>query len=286
MSKEQYMHEINSAFGGWEAEDHSIRRTIPEQRILVSADTHLPYVDRDLLATMREAIHRFDIQCVLHLGDLFDMHKFSSYGQTDHSLTWQQEKEIASNIILQLARDLRVRGGYQIISRGNHDYRWIKKLGDHERLTGLVSSISPDMGILIKEGDIVIADNPTLEGVPDENGRNTWLFTHPAQFKAPFGTPTAMALMEQKNVISAHAHHFGITRDASNKFWAVEAGGLFQEKSFEYVQRNPTTMRRMVSGFWIILGHDTMPIGFTGKARTYISPTSANPILVTEEESA
>ncbi|GHO45153.1 metallophosphoesterase [Ktedonospora formicarum] len=270
MSKEQYLHEINAAFGGWEAEDYSIRQKIHETRILVASDAHLPYGDRKLLAKMRETIHRFNIQCVLWLGDLFDMHKFSGYGQTDYSLTWIQEKEIASNIILQIAADLRQTGGYQVISRGNHDYRWIKKLGDHERMTGLVSSISPDLGILIKEGDIVVSDNPTLEGVPDKNGSMTWVFTHPAQFKAPFGTPTAMALMEQKNVMTGHAHHLGVTRDASNKFWCVEAGGLFQDKSFEYVQRNPSTMRRMVSGFWVILDPYTMPMGFTSHSETYI----------------
>ena len=288
MGKDQYLSEINEAFGGWEAEDHSVRRTIHETRILVASDAHLPYVDRGLLATMREMIHRLDIQCVLWLGDLFDMHKFSGYGQTDYSLTWEKEKEIASNIILQVGRDLRKRGGYQIISRGNHDYRWIKKLGDHEKMTGLVSSISPDMGILIKEGELVISDNPTLEGVPDENGKSTWLFTHPAQFKAPFGTPSQMALMEQKNVMTGHAHHFGITRDPSNKFWAVEAGGLFKDTSFEYVQRNPSTMRRMVSGFWAILGPNTMPLGFSGVADTYAPVTSENPAHIhsVEEERA
>lgn len=268
MSKADYLKEINQAFGGWEAEDFSVRRTIPETRILIASDAHLPYLDRGLLAKLRETIHRLDIQCVLWLGDLFDMHKFSSYGQTDHSLSWQKEKEIASFIILQVARDLRANGGYQVISRGNHDYRWIKKLGDHERMTGLVCSISPELGSLIKEGEIVVSDNPTVEGVPDRFGNNTWLFTHPAQFKSPFTTPGQLALYEQKNVLAGHAHHFGITRDPSNKFWAVEGGGLFQDTSFEYVQRNPSTMRRMVSGFWCILGPEVMPLGFTSFAKT------------------
>lgn len=265
MSANQYIDEINAAFGGWEAEDFSVRRKIHETRILIASDAHLPYVDRELLAKMRDTIHQLDIRCVLWLGDLFDMHKFSSYGTTDHSITWKQEKEIASSIILQVARDLRKQGGYQIISRGNHDHRWIKKLDNHENMEGLVSSIAPDLGVLMAEGELVVSDNPTLEGIPDENGRMTWVFTHPAQFKAPFGTPTQMALMEQKNVMTAHAHHFGITRDPSNRYWAVESGGIFKDTSFEYVQRSPTTMRRMVSGFWCILGPNTMPLGFIAK---------------------
>lgn len=207
------------------------------------------------------------IQAVLWLGDLFDMHKFSGYGQTDYSLSWQEEKRIASQVVQQVAADLREYDGYQIISRGNHDYRWIKKLGDHERMTGLVSSISPELGKLILDGEIVVSDNPSLEGIPDASGKSTWLFTHPAQFKGQLGTPAALALMEQKNVMSAHAHHFAIGRDASNKFWCVEAGGLFQDTSFEYVQRNPSTRSKMVSGFWVITGPDDMPLGFTKYAK-------------------
>ncbi|GHO55489.1 hypothetical protein [Ktedonobacter robiniae] len=263
MGKDQYLSEIDAAFGGWEAEDFTIRHKIRETRILIASDAHLPYVDRGLLAQMRRAIHRYNIRCVVWLGDLFDMHKFSSYGQTDYSLTWNKEKEIATNIIGRIAADLRENDGYQVISRGNHDYRWIKKLGDHEGMMGLVSSISPELGVLLSKGEIIVSDNPTLEGVPDANGKMTWLFTHPAQFKQPFGTPSQMALMEQMNVASGHAHHFGITRDPSNKFWSVETGGLFLDKSFEYVQRNPSTMRRMVSGFWVIPGLDEMPLGFT-----------------------
>jgi hypothetical protein len=168
-----------------------------------------------------------------------------------------------------IAKDLEPFNGFQMISRGNHDHRWIKKLDEFENMEGLICSISPDVACLVRDGLIDVSDNPTLEGVPDASGNMTWLFTHPAQFKAPFQTPAKLAMMEQKNVVSAHAHHFGYTRDESGKYWAVEAGGLFKDTSLEYAQRNLTTMRRMVNGFWVIID-DMAPLGFTGSEKQYL----------------
>ncbi len=261
---ENYRDMIEAAFGEWKPENFTVRRKVRANRILVASDAHLPRADRNLLARMRAEIHRYGIECVVWLGDLMDMHTFSHYGITDYSISYQEEKKIVSNILVQVGRDLERTGGYQMISRGNHDHRWIKKLDNQENMEGLVRSISDEVAGMLKDGQIDVSDNPTLDMMPDGKDGYLWTGTHPAQFKAPFGTPGKMALHEQRSVIAAHAHHFGYTVDETNKFWVVEAGGLFDDTSFEYVQRNPTTMRRMSNGFWILI-EDEAPIGMWGR---------------------
>ncbi|GCE45157.1 calcineurin-like phosphoesterase family protein [Thermosporothrix hazakensis] len=262
MSREQYIQDINKVFRGWEARDYSKRFRLHAKNVLVAADAHLPYVHKDLLAMFREAVTILQPEAVIWLGDLMDMHKFSRWGVTDYTLTWEQEKEIITGILLQINEDLEPHGGIQVVSSGNHDRRWIRKLDNHEDMEGLLCSLSPEIGELVGENIIIPVDSPTIETIPDDHGGFEWLLTHPAQFKAPFKTPEEIATLNNMNVVSAHAHHFGAIRSKNNRHWIVEAGGLFDHRLFEYVQWNPTGHREMIPGFWW-LRSGMPPRGFT-----------------------
>ena len=43
---------LQAAREGWQAEDLSVRLRIPEDRIIVASDVHVPYHDEELLENM------------------------------------------------------------------------------------------------------------------------------------------------------------------------------------------------------------------------------------------
>lgn len=248
------------------ATGYGLRRKIYETRVLVASDAHLPYLDPSLLTMMRATIREFNIQCVLWLGDLFDCHQYDHLSGRDHRIVWKQEKQVIVDLLMLINEDLEKTSGYQMISRGAHDHLWIKRRGGATDMRSLVRNLDPAIATLMQEGRISIADNPTLEGIPNAQGEMTWIFTHPLQYvSTAFQTPNELAQREQKNCIAAHAHHFDAALNPSSQFWTVEAGGIFKPKVSRYVPavaKDVNTWQRTKSSFWIVM-EGSQPLGFT-----------------------
>ena len=116
-------------------------RCIREQCIAVlTSDYHVP--------TLLQAIETYPITCVLWLGPTF----------------FAPEPSLIS-----VADSLRSRGGYQLVSRGDHT----------ESVTTLLKSFGAMVDDLYQDGLIDISENITVEGIPDLDGRMTWVFSRP-----------------------------------------------------------------------------------------------------------
>jgi hypothetical protein len=79
------------------------------------------------------------------------------------------------------------------------------------------------------------------------------MLTHPAQYgTSPLKVPGELAERFGCNIISAHAHHWGMGTSPSGRYTVIESGGLFDERLVKYVQHRVTTHRAWVRGFVLL----------------------------------
>lgn len=238
-----------AARGDWTPQDYSKQISIEEDTITVVSDIHVPYHREELtILSILESKQRGCGAYVI-LGDLFDMHLFSSFGVTDKSTRFQRELRMGAEIVRQAAGEI----GKVYWSSGNHEERWIRK---NEYNVGM-SELAAMCGLsdLIDQGLLFVSDNPSMAG------HHNWMLTHPTTYgSTPLVVPGKLADLYEHNVMSAHAHHFGLGTSPSGKYVVVETGGLFDPRLVQYKQWRVTTHRQWVSGFWI-LDH-SQPIPF------------------------
>ena len=138
----------------------------------------------------------------------------------------------------------------QYWSLGNHEERLMRKneyhIGSMDRIARMVG-----VGDLVNSGRLVISESPTLLY------RDNWLLTHPGMYSSqPLQMPGGMADDEHKNVVTGHAHHWGIGKSPSGMFTVMESGGLFEPKFMRYLQYNPVRTALQCKGF-VLLDHGT-----------------------------
>jgi hypothetical protein len=261
---ETLVEEIKSYRGDWEPEDYSKRMLLPTENLAIVSDVHIPYHDEVLLAHVLREAHDYKVETIVWLGDLMDMPTYSSWGNLDKSTTFLREKHIVRKTLERVAE----LGFKQVWSSGNHENRLFRKndftfgMEDLAGLCGLTS--------LIDSGRLLTSDNPTLDAF---GGR--WMLTHPAQYgSTPLVVPGKLATRFQQNVMSAHAHHYGMGMDETGMFTVVETGGLFKPQYHQYIQHQVTAHRAWVQGFWLLI-NDGTPVGFNG--RDYHRATQVRP---------
>lgn len=238
-----YVGEIRRLRGDWTPKNYASRLTVPESRLCIVSDVHIPYHDEEFLAYMLHTCELHSVEAIVWLGDFFDMPLYSSWGVTDLTTKLEREVSIGRGII-ELASNVVSR---QYWSSGNHEERFFRTAKYQIGMAGLASlcRLSP----LLESGTLVVSDNPTLEA---DEGR--WLLVHPAQYSAkPLIIPSALATRFQKNVMSAHTHHWGQGVDETGRYKVVETGGMFKPELHQYIQHKVTSHRAWVQGFWLML---------------------------------
>lgn len=248
---------LRSARGEWQPVDYSARLLIPDRRIAVASDVHIPYHNEKLLAYFLDHCRDEGMQSIVWLGDLLDLPTFSSWGRTDYSTLYQRELGITRRVIEMAAE----RVDAQYWSRGNHEERILRRL---DRQIGMREiALMAGLGGLLEAGTLLVSDNPTLDAAWHA-GKPTWMLTHPAKYgRSPLAFPGQLALRYQQNVMSAHAHHWGMGTDPTGRYLVVETGGFFDSRYHEYVNHRVTGHRAWASGYWFLT--DAHPQGFLGK---------------------
>lgn len=240
----------------------SLRYVIPDKRVIVASDAHVPYISYPLFRQLLKDIKRFEITCVIWAGDFMDLHQFSRFGVTDHHISYQDCKDRARRIVEITAKVLGPLG-VQVISMGNHDRRWIKKLDNYDNLNGLYQSCG--LTSMIEDGSLIISENPTLEAVEmTVNGelQSQWVIQHPFKYRAAFQNTSKLCEEEHKNALCAHSHHLGL-KPYATKYWMAEAGGLYNPEKFSFVFDSPQNMEPMQPGYFVLI-EDDAPIMRSG----------------------
>jgi UDP-2,3-diacylglucosamine pyrophosphatase LpxH len=257
--RKQFEQALVAARGEWHARDYSARLLLTDTRIAIASDVHIPYHDEKLVARFLDECASHKIDAIVWLGDLLDMHTFSSWGRTDQTTQYKREIKMARTLIEMAAGVVPV----QYWSRGNHEQRLFRKTDGQLDMEQLAGSIG--LTWMLESGQLIVSDNPTLDADPDPFfGKPRWMLTHPAVYGSqPLVVPGKLAGRYEQNILSAHAHHWGMGVDPTGKYTVIETGGLFEPKYHEYVQYNVTTHRAWTKGFWFLI--DGHPTGFRGE---------------------
>jgi predicted phosphodiesterase len=211
---------------------------VEEDNIIVASDVHIPYHNERLTAQMLGTAERRGAEAIVWLGDLMDNPTFSSWGQDDLSTTFKRELKIAEGLI-RLASTIVDR---QYWSFGNHEARWMRKNGEQVDMELLANMAG--LSDLVRSGHLVMSDHPSLLY------RDDWYLTHPSTYgSVPLVVPGKLAELFSKNVVSAHAHHWGMGTSPTGRFTVIESGGLFNPLLVKYVQQRVTTHRQWVGGY-------------------------------------
>jgi predicted phosphodiesterase len=247
-----YLDELKKLDGDWKPEDHSKMLMIPERRLCVAGDVHIPYHNRKLIAEMFQRCCDQSIEALVFLGDLMDNPNFSHWGVEDKTTRFTKELEIVRGMVdiaLQVAPTV-------YWSAGNHEERWMRAMNYNAGMLQLARMAG--LGDAVDTGHLILSDHPSLEA---DEGR--WLLTHPAQYgSTPLVVPGKLAGIHEKNVMSAHAHHFAMGTDPTGKYVVVETGGLFQPEQHRYIQHRVTAHRRWQAGYWTLI--DGVAAGYRG----------------------
>jgi hypothetical protein len=234
--------QLTALRAGWEPTDYSKRLLVPDSRVCIASDMHIPYHDEVLLAQMLENCKTYQIESIIWLGDLMGMPTFSPWGRTDFSTSFKRELDILQGVI-ELAASV---VPFQYWTMGNHEQWWMKRLDNQlyldslARMAGLENWM--DAGIL------VLSDNPFIELF-----ESRWLACHPYKSTGhAFDFASRLARDESKNVMMAHTHRWGM--QAVGDLVAVESGGLFNPALIDYAQGSGS------QGYWFLI--DNNPIGF------------------------
>jgi UDP-2,3-diacylglucosamine pyrophosphatase LpxH len=249
-----YLNRLDALRGRYQPEDFSRKLYVNERRICIASDVHLPYHDTALIAEMFARCEHEKIEAIVWLGDLLDLPTLSSWGVTDKQTTLVDQLREVRGLVEMAAEVVPV----QYWSRGNHEERWMRKLEHQAGMEQLAQMAG--LGSYLEDDILVLSDNPTLLA---DSG--LWMLTHPASYGAtPLVVPSKLATRYGRNVLSAHAHHFGMTTDESGNFLAVETGGLFDPRLHQYVQWRITTHRAWQQGYWLLM--DGTPIGYRNRS--------------------
>lgn len=228
--------------------DYSAHPKIAERVIAIASDVHVPYHDAALVAHFVKVAQASGAQAVVWLGDLVDNMMLSRYGNTDVRSTFRDQMEQAGAVIQATAACVQV----QYWSIGNHEYRWMSKMGFHGDMDMFVRMAG--VGDLIDSGRLIVSDDPTLLY---SHGAE-WMLTHPEFYSStPLVVPGKLAERFAKNVISGHTHHWGMSTSASGRYTIIESGGLFNPALIEYTNRKVTAHRAWTPGF--VLLNDGVP---------------------------
>lgn len=236
--------------GNWRPTDYSVRHEIEAESVLVATDLHIPYHDEQMIARMLERAYAEKVEALWLGGDVLDMPYYSKWDRVDLSATLERDFSMLRAFMDAASQVFPV----VYYTPGNHEWRYLRRLDWQTGLEGLARQAGLDE--YIEEGRLRVYDDPTITFL---NG--SWMFTHPAKYgKQPLVIPGLIADTYGVNLVSAHAHHFGMGVSPSGKHWVVESGGLFKPEYHEYKQRNINDLRPWVQGYWIIRKDSPVPI--------------------------
>ena len=238
---------LEMARGDYRPRDFSQHPRIKEQRILIASDVHIPYHDIYTTAKLFAVAEQHKVEAIVWLGDVLDNPLFAKYDQEDLETTFDNELEQVESL-MNLASEYVKR---QYWSRGNHEVRWPRMLKFQTGMRRL--ALMAGLQNLMEDGRLITSDDPTWEYTGSDGSE--WMLTHPKQYgRVPLVVPGRIADKFNKNVISAHAHHWAQGRSDSGKYTVIESGGLFEPKNVRYVQWDITDHRAWVKGF-VLLDH-------------------------------
>jgi predicted phosphodiesterase len=211
---------------------------------VILADIHAPFHDADWLDRVVSLALKRNVRQAVLAGDFADFNAFSSYGR-DVGIDADAELDtLAALMDALIATFERV---YYIA--GNHDVRPLRVLGD----VGL--SVTSLMRLFAPRPDDKQFFTSDYHWCRLVSGGQTYQIEHPknASVNAAF-VPRKLAGKFGCHVIGAHGHTWGMTKDDSGRYWAIDSGVCADPLRLGYTQLVHSTRPVQMQGAVIVQG--------------------------------
>ncbi len=217
---------------------------VEAERALLLFDIHAPFHDARWMNELIELGLSRRVELVGIGGDLVDFSAFSKFGRQER-VEAEDEIGAAAQIVSTLAAEFR----QVIYSGGNHEMRLPRK-------TENLLELRDAMGMFVRAQNVTITDYHWFELV---SGGERYYIEHPKNASVYAGVvPAKLCTKYHCHVVAGHGHGWGITKDASGVFYAVDAGVCCDPLRLAYNTKVHTTRPAVCRGAVLIEGG--MPI--------------------------
>jgi hypothetical protein len=205
---------------------------------LLLFDIHAPFHDAAWLNRVIALALKWGIRQVGIGGDLIDLAAWSCWGH-DAEVLAEEEIRATEQIINTLAAN------FDSIAYvgGNHEERLSRQLG-------CLMGLARIMAIWVAAEKVRVSDYHWFRVV---SGGETFYCEHPknASINATI-VPKQLAAKLQCHVVAGHGHLFGMARDVSGRYWAIDSGICADPLRLDYTTKIHNTRPTMQQGAVII----------------------------------
>jgi len=207
---------------------------------LVICDLHSPYHDEVMMNRALQVADNMGIKECIIAGDLIDNDfiKYYPNPRIEDISTFDKEKEKTQLIFKMLDYFDR-----NILIKGNHENRVNRATDGKIQARHLFENIGKE----VWEQKFMYSTYDKLF-IGDE-----WMIVHPQSY-SQISASVAVRLAEKyhRHVLNAHGHFFAFRYDRSGEYMAVDLGGMFDPRKFQYINEKTTTHPVWNSGFVVI----------------------------------
>lgn len=215
---------------------------------VILADIHAPFHDAGWLDAVIGLALRRGVRQVILAGDFADFNAFSSFGR-DAGIDADEELDALSALMDAII------GTFERVYyiAGNHDVRPLRMLKD----TGL--GVTMLMRMFAPRPDDQHFFTSDYHWCRLSSGGVDWQVEHPksASVNATF-VPKRLASKFGCNIVGAHGHTWGMTRDDSGRYWAIDSGICADPERLGYTQLVHNLRPRQMQGAVLVL--DGLPL--------------------------
>jgi len=218
--------------------------TLETDKALLLFDIHAPFQHATWLNRVIDLALAWGVEDCAVGGDLVELSSISYWGRAV-GVELQAELDAGCMVMRTLAANFK----RKVLVGGNHEFRLVRKL---ENTLTLGQAL-----------DYFVA-SPSTE---TSNHKWFWLKSggrafrvgHPKNYsRIPTRTAWRLASKYRCSVIVGHNHLWGITRDVSNGWWAVDAGCCLDAKRVGWLEQEMSTNPEVVLGAVIVM--DGVPV--------------------------
>jgi hypothetical protein len=211
-----------------------------EGDVAIYADFHAPFHDENWVNQLTELALKLGVRKAVVAGDAIDFSAFSHYGRA-HCL----EADMELNAVKQVLDSLVNSFDDVAYIQGNHELRFSRYVGYMLDATQLIEKWVANPKVRITR----------LHWCNVISGGVLWRIEHPRNTSVNAGVvPAKLCAKYHANVVGAHGHVWGITKDVSGDYFAVDSGICADPKRIEFGYVEHATRPEQMQGACLLVG--------------------------------
>lgn len=209
-----------------------------EGDIVILADAHIPFHDAEWMNRVIALAVKWGVKKVGVPGDWIDLNALCYFGRRK-GVELDDELGAARRNLSALAATF----DEIALCGGNHERRYARMLGYAKSMQAVLQEFVTSPKVMLTSNYWFYA----------KSGGETFRITHPANYsRNATYTAKRMASKYRCHIIAGHNHLWGIARDDSDTWWAVDTGMCADLGRLSYVEEEMSTFPKQMQGATII----------------------------------